>query len=147
MLPLVWFYIALVVFLYSLLFFLELRSRAKGHVKGCPSLPYISSERLDSLIAIEPDLIVVELSSQPASNKMPQIPDALRMPVSQLRGFLGNASCRSIFVFYDSATDPVQWSRVEGIANDCAIPNVSVLKGGLELWLSKHQAVGVGVAS
>ena len=147
MLPLAWFYIALVVFLYSLLLFLELRSRAKRHVKGCPSLLYISPERLDSLIAIEPDLIVVELSSRAASSKMPQIPDALRMPVSQLEGFLCGAPCRSIFVFYDSATEPVQWSSVEAIANDCAIPNVSVLKGGLELWLRKHQADGVGVAS
>lgn len=147
MLPLVWFYLALVVFLYSLLLFVELRTRAKRHVKGCPSLPYISSERLDSLIAIEPDLIVVELSSRAASSKMPQIPDALRIPLSQLRGFLRNASRRSVFILYDTATEPVQWSCVEAIANDCTILNVSVLKGGLELWLSKHQAVGVGVGS
>ena len=78
---------------------------------------------------------------------MPQIPDAIRVPVSQLQGFLRNASRRSVFILYDTATEPVQWSRVEAIANDCAIPNVSVLKGGLELWLSKHQADGVGVAS
>jgi hypothetical protein len=146
-LPLAWFYIALVVCSYSLLLFLELRTRARQHVKGCPSLPYISPGRLDSLLAIEPDLIVVELSSRAASSGMPQIPDALRMPVSQLPGFLRNAPRRSIFVFYDSATEPVQWSLVEAIANDCAIPNVSVLKGGLELWLSKHPADRVGVAS
>jgi hypothetical protein len=146
-LPLAWFYIALVVFLYALLLFSELRTRVKRHVKGCPSLPYISLDRLDSLIAIEPDLIVVELSSRTASSEMPQIPDALRMPVSQLPGFLRQASRRSIFVFYDSATEPVQWSRVEAIANACAIPNVSVLKGGLELWLSKHQPHAVGVAT
>ena len=147
MLPLAWFYIALVVFLYSLLLFLELRRRAKRHVKGCPSLPYISSERLDSLIAIEPDLVIIELSSRAASTNMPKIPDSIRVPVSQLQGFLRNASRRSVFILYDTATEPVQWSRVEAIANDCAIPNVSVLKGGLELWLSKHQADEVGVAS
>jgi hypothetical protein len=78
---------------------------------------------------------------------MPQIPDALRMPISQLPGFLRDAPRRSIFVFYDSAIEPVQWSRVEAIANDYAIPNVSVLKGGLELWLSKHPAGQVGAAS
>jgi hypothetical protein len=133
--------------LYSLLLFLELRNRARQHVKGCPSLPYISSGRLDSLLAIEPDLIVVELSSRTASSEMPQIPDALRMPVSQLPAFLRDAPRRSIFVFYDSAIEPVQWSRVEAIANDYAIPNVSVLKGGLELWLSKHPAGQVGAAS
>jgi hypothetical protein len=142
-LPLAWFYIALVVCSYSLLLFMELRTRARQHVKGCPSLPYISPGRLDSLLAIEPDLVVVELSSRAASSEMPQIPDALRMPVAQLPGFLCNAPRRSIFVFYDSAIEPVQWSRVEGIANDCAIPNVSVLKGGLELWLSKHPVDGV----
>lgn len=147
MLPLAWFYLALVVFLYSLLLFSELRSRARRYVKGCPSLPYISSERLDSLSAIEPDVIVIELSSQTASSEIPQIPDALKMPVSQLQGFLCNASRRSIFIFYDTAREPMQWSRVEAIVNECAIPNVFVLKGGLELWLSKHHADGVGVAT
>jgi hypothetical protein len=116
-------------------------------VKGCPSLPYISPRRLDSLLAIEPDLIVVELSSRAASSEMPHIPDALRMTVSQLPGFLRSAPHRSVFVFYDSTAEPVQWSRVEAIANDCAIPNVSVLKGGIELWLSKHPADRVGVAT
>jgi hypothetical protein len=146
-LPLAWFYLGLVVFLYSLLLFSELRSRAKRHVKGCPSLPYISSERLDSLSAIEPDLIIIELSSRVASSEMPQIPDAFKMPVSQLQGFLCKASRRSIFILYDTAQEPMQWSRVETIVNECGIPNVFVLKGGLESWLSKHHADGVGVAT
>jgi hypothetical protein len=51
-----------------------------------------------------------------------------RMPVSQLESFLRKASRRSIFVFYDSATEPVKWSRVESIVNNCAIPHVFVLK-------------------
>jgi hypothetical protein len=63
-LPLAWFYMALVVFSCALLLYLELRVRAKRHVKDCPSLLYISPERLDSLIVIEPDLIIVELSTQ-----------------------------------------------------------------------------------
>jgi hypothetical protein len=146
-LPLAWFYISLVVFLYALLFYLELRNRAKRHVKGCPSLPHISPARLDSLIAIEPDLILVELSSRAASREILQIPDALRMPVSQLESFLGKASRHSVFVFYDSATEPVKWSLVESIVNNYAIRNVFVLKGGLEFWLSKHQADGMVVAS
>lgn len=147
MLPLAWFYISLVVFLYALLFCLELRNRAKRHVKGCPSLPYISPARLDSLIAIEPDLLIVDLISRAASRETQRIPDALRMPVSQLESFLQKASCRSIFVFYDSATDPVTWSRVESIVNKYAIRNVFVLKGGLEFWLSKHQPNGVAVTT
>jgi hypothetical protein len=146
-LPLAWFYISLVVFLYSLLFYSELRSRAKRHVKGCPSLSYISPARLDSLIAIEPDLFIVELSSRAASCELLQIPDALRMPVSQLESFLQKASRRSVFVFYDSATEPVKWSRVESIVNNYAIRNVFVLKGGLEFWLSKHQTDGMAVTS
>ena len=147
MLPLAWFYIFLVVFLYALLFYSEMRARAKRHVKGCRSLPYISSARLDSLIAIEPDLFIIELSSRSDSDEKPQIPDALRMPVSQLERFLQKASRRSVFVFYDSATEPVTWSRVECMVNDHAMRNVFVLKGGLELWLSKHQADGVAVAT
>jgi hypothetical protein len=147
MLPLAWFYISLVVFLYALLFFSELRTRAKRHVKGCPTLPYISPARLDSLIAIEPDLFIIELSSRADSGEKPQIPDALRMPVSQLEGFLQKASRRSVFVFYDSATEPVTWSRVECVVNDYAMRNVFVLKGGLELWLSKHEADRIAVAT
>jgi hypothetical protein len=147
MLPLAWFCISLVVFLYALLLYSELRARARRHVKGCPSLPYISPRRLDSLIAIEPDLFIVELSSRADSGEKPRIPDALRMSVSQVERFLQKASPRSIFVFYDSATDPVSWSRVECIANDYAMRNVFVLKGGLELWLSKHHADGMAVAT
>jgi hypothetical protein len=147
MVPLAWFYIALVAFSYALLLLLELRSRARRHVKGCPSLPYISPERLNSLIAIEPDLIIVELSSNAASGEVPRIPDALRMPVDQLESFLREASHRSVFVFHDSAAEPVRWPRVESILNQHAIPHVFVLKGGLELWLRKRQAEGMVVAS
>jgi hypothetical protein len=146
MLPLAWFCISLVVFLYSFLLYSELRARAKRHVKGCPSLPYISPARLDSLITIEPDLFIVELSSRTDSDEKPSIPDALRVPVSQLERFLEKVSRRSVFVFYDSATEPVTWSHVECIVNDHAMRNVFVLKGGLDLWLSKHQADGIAVA-
>ena len=147
MLPLAWFCISLVVFLYSFLLYSELRARAKRHVKGCPSLPYISPARLDSLITIEPDLFIVELSSRTDSGEKPSIPDALRVPVSQLERFLEKVSRRSVFVFYDSATEPVTWSHVECIVNDHAMRNVFVLKGGLELWLSKHQDDGIAVAT
>ncbi len=147
MLPLAWFYISLVVFLYLLLFYSEMKARAKRHVKGCPSLPYISPARLDSLIAIEPDLFLIELSPCADSGEKPQIPDARRMPVSQLERFLQKTSCRLVFVFYDTAAEPVAWSRVECIVNDHAMRNVFVLKGGLELWLSKHQADGMAVAT
>jgi rhodanese-related sulfurtransferase len=116
-------------------------------VKGCPSLPYISPARLDSLIVIEPDLFIVDLSSRGASREIPQIPDAIRMPVSQLEIFLQKAPRRSIFVFYDSVAEPVKWSRVESIVNSYAIRNVFVLKGGLEFWLSKHHTDGMAVTS
>jgi rhodanese-related sulfurtransferase len=146
-LPLAWFYISLVVFLYAVLLYSELRARAKGHVKGCTSLPYISSRRLESLIAIEPDLFIVELSSHADSGEKPQIPDALRMPVSQLESFLQKASRTSVFVFCDSAREPVTWSRIQSLVNKYGIRNVFVLKGGLDLWVSKHQADGMAVAS
>jgi rhodanese-related sulfurtransferase len=145
-LPLAWFYISLVVFMYAVLPYSELRARAKGHVKRCPSLPYTSSRRLDSLIAIEPDLFIVELSSHTDSGEKPKIPDAIRMSVSQLETFLQKASRRSVFVFCDSAAEPVTWSRVQSIVNKHGIRNVFVLKGGLDLWASKHQAEGMAVA-
>jgi hypothetical protein len=145
-LPLAWFYISLVVFMYAVLPYSELRARAKGHVKRCPSLPYISSRRLDSLIAIEPDLFIVELSSHTDSGEKPKIPDAIRMSVSQLETFLQKASRRSVFAFCDSAAEPVTWSRVQSIVNKHGIRNVFVPKGGLDLWASKHQAEGMAVA-
>lgn len=138
--PLAWFYISVVTFLYALLFYSEMRARAKRHVKGCPSLPYISPVRLGSLITIEPNLFIIELSSRVDSGEIPQLPDALRMPLSQLEKFLQTASCRSVFVFYDTTAEPVTWSRVERIVNDHAMHNVYILKGGHELWLSKHRA-------
>ena len=78
--------------------------------------------------------------------KCREFPTPLEFRSLSFRAFFRSASRRSVFILYDTATEPVQWSRVETIANDCAIPNVSVLKGGIELWLSKHQADGVGVA-
>ena len=146
MLPLAWFYISLVVSLYALLFFVEMRTRARRHVKGCPSLLYVSPARLDSLIAIEPDLFVVELGSCAVSGEQPRIPGALRMPVSQLESFLQNTSPRSVFVFYHSAQETVTWARVECLVNNHAMRNVFVLKGGSESWLRQHPVDGVAVA-
>ena len=61
MLPIVWFFLVVVSFLWILLLYTELRKRARRHVRGCPALLYISPERLDSLITIEPDLKILEL--------------------------------------------------------------------------------------
>lgn len=143
MLPVAWFYIALLIFLWALLFYLDLRDRAKRHVKCCPSLPYISAERLDSFIVMEPDLIIVELSSQPASEETPKIRDALRIPIDQLDCFLREAPHRAVFMFYASAKEPVQWNRVESILNRQMIPYVFVLEGGLEAWLRRQQSIAV----
>lgn len=143
MLPVAWFYIALLIVLGALLFYLDIRDRAKRHVKSCPSLPYISAKRLDSFIVIEPDLIIAEVSSQPASGERPTIPHALRIPIDQLDCFLREAPHRAVFVFYDSATEPVQWNRVESILNLQMIPYVFVLEGGLEAWLRRHQSIAV----
>jgi hypothetical protein len=146
-LPLAWFYVSLVVFLYALLFYLEMKARARRHVKGCPSRPYISPARLDSLIAIEPDLFVIELSSGADRQEQPQIPDARRMSVSQLENFLQKASRRSVFVFYDTVAERATWSLIECIVKQHTMRNVFVLRGGLEMWLSKHQANGLAVAT
>jgi len=85
MLPIVWFYIAAVSFMLILLLYTELRNQARRHVKGCSSLHYISPERLNSLIIIEPDLEILELGFQQSNAG---IPDAHRVPVDQLEGFV-----------------------------------------------------------
>jgi hypothetical protein len=146
MLPLAWFCIVAVVFLYSFWFFVELRARARSHVKGCPTLPYICSKRLDSLIVIEPDLSIVEVASSTDGGKKPGLPDARRIPIAQLDGFLDEVSPRSVFVFYDSAAEPADWSRVESIVNRHKIATALVLKGGLEMWLSEHRSDQFAVA-
>jgi hypothetical protein len=87
------------------------------------------------------------LSTGAASREIPQVPGARRIPISELDSFLQKTSRRSVFVFYDSATDPVEWTHVESAVNQYAIRNVLVLKGGLECWLSKHQADGMVVTS
>lgn len=147
MLPSVWFYIALVALSWGLLLYLKLRSRSKRHVKGCTSLPYISPERLDSLIVIESDLIIVELSSRADCSDIPQIPDSHRVPIDQLESFLREASHRSVFVFYDTPSEPAMWDRVEAILNHYPIHYVFVLKGGLQAWLSRQQARAMAVVS
>jgi hypothetical protein len=146
-LPIVWVYIVLVISGWALLLYLETKRRAQRHVKGCPSLPYISPERLDSLILIESDLILVQLSSKANSGDTQRIPDALQVPIDQLEHFLSRASPRSVFVFYDSLADPVDWGRVEAILCRHPIHYLYVLKGGLEAWLSRHGAHGIVVAS
>jgi hypothetical protein len=146
MLPLAWFFVGLVICLYGLLLYSEMRARAKRHVRGCPSLPYISQARLDSFIVIEPDLIIVHLTDHPGSTGTPQLPDACQVPVSELYSFLARSPQRSVFVFYSSTSEPVQWSQVERITNRLAIPNAYVLKGGLEGWLRKHPVEGMATA-
>ena len=104
MLPLAWFYIFLVVFLYALLLYSELRARAKRHVKGCPSLPYISPGGLDSLIAIEPDLFIVEFSSRAGSGDKPKILMPSECRSLNLRGFFG----RSLLARFSFSTNRLQ---------------------------------------
>jgi hypothetical protein len=126
MLPIAWFYVVMVLCLYALLFYSEMRSRAKSHVRGCPSLPYISRASLDSLIIIEPDLIIVGLTDQPGCE--PAIPDAHLVTISTLAAFLAQSPQRSLFVLYEDRGCPVAWRDVEKIVNGLAIPSVSVLK-------------------
>ena len=96
---------------------------------------------------IESDLIIVELCSPAHHNGTAQIPDAHSVPIDQLDSFLRQASHRSVFVFYDSATDPIAWSRVEAILNRYPIRYSFVLKGGFEAWLSRQQAKGMATAT
>lgn len=146
MLPLAWFFVVLVVCLYALLLYSELRARARRHVRGCPSLPYISQARLDSFIVIEPDLIIVELTDHPGPTGTPHIPDARRVPVSELDAFLARSPQRAVFVFYSSTSESVPWSEVQCIINRSAIANPYVLKGGLEGWLRRHPMDGMAIA-
>jgi hypothetical protein len=116
MLPIVWFFLVVVSFLWILLLYTELRKRARRHVRGCPSLPYISPERLDSLIIIEPDLKILELGL-PQGN--PGIPDARQMRVDQIEGLVSHLSRSTILVFYASVKEPVNWNSLS--VNTCCV--------------------------
>ena len=141
MLPIVWIYIVVVTLLWVFLLYTELRNQARGHVKRCPSLPYICPERLHSLIIIEPDLKMLELGSRYGEA---HIPDALQIPVDQLESFVSHASRSTILVFYDSITDPVNWKPVQLLVRKYSMRNVYVLKGGLEAWLNYQHANATG---
>ncbi len=141
MLPIVWIYIAVVMFLWIFLLYTELRKQARGHVKGCPSLPYICPERLHSLIIIEPDLKMLELCFQYGEA---DIPDAQQIPIDQLEIFVGHASRSTILVFYASIKDPVNWKQVQLFVRKYSLRNVYVLKGGLEAWQSYQRANAAG---
>jgi hypothetical protein len=95
---------------------------------------------------IEPDLFIIEVVSSIDAEKKPGIPDARRIPVARLDGFLAEVSARSIFVFYDSAAERAEWSRVESIVNKHKLANALVLKGGLETWLSEHRSDQFAIA-
>ena len=88
---------------------------------------------------IEPDLLLVEIASATDNQMKPGIPDACRVSITQLDGFLAGASARSIFVFYDSAAEPADWPQVECTVNRHKIATALVLKGGLEMWLNEHR--------
>lgn len=141
MLPIVWFYIAVVSFLCILLLYTESRNRARSHVRGCSSLPYISPERLNSLIIIEPDLQILELGFHPGQAG---IPDAHRVPVDQLESFVSHTSRSTILTFYDSSEEPVKWKQVELLVRKYSLRNAVVLKGGLEAWQSYQRAIAQG---
>lgn len=138
MLPIVWFFLVVVSFLWILLLYTELRKRARRHVRGCPALLYISPERLDSLITIEPDLKILELGP-PRGN--PGIPDAQQMRVDQIEGLVSHLSRSTILIFYASVKEPVNWRQVELLVRKYMLRNAFVLKGGLEAWQS-HQHAG-----
>jgi hypothetical protein len=138
MLPIAWFCLGLVVCLYVVLLFSEVRARAKSHVKRCPSLPYLSQGYFDSLTVIEPDLVIVELTGAAVSAAIGQIPDAHPVPVSKLEEFLTGKSRRSVFVFYSVGDVVMDWPRVDHVVNRLKIPTAYVLKGGLEGWRRHH---------
>ncbi len=110
-------------------------------MKGCSSLLFISPQRLNSLIIIEPDLKMLELSFLYGEAG---IPDARRMPVEQLESFVSHTSPSTILVFYDSSKDPVNWKQVERLVRKYSLRNTFVLKGGLEAWQSYQRATGTG---
>jgi hypothetical protein len=141
MLPIVWFFLVVVSFLWILLLYTELRKRARRHVRGCPCLPYISPERLDSLIIIEPDLKILELGPRQGN---PGIPDAQQMPVDQIEGLVSHTSRSTILVFYASVKESVNWRQVELLVQKYLLRNAFVLKGGLEAWQSRQHAGNPG---
>jgi hypothetical protein len=149
MLPIVWFYIVAVTFLLGLLVYTELRKQVRGHVKGCSNLLYISPQRLNSLIIIEPDLKILELGSRLGRAG---IPDANQIPAGQLEGYLSHVSRSAVLVFYASVKDPVDWKQLELLVRKYSMRNVFILCGGLEAWLTEQgittpEAVGSSTQS
>lgn len=112
MLPIVWFYIALVVVSWIALLYVELRLRARRRIRGAPELIAISKEDLDSLAVREPDLIEIDLIEESAPLESSSDPIAHpSVKVSGLRDLLARNRGR-VIAFCAKPGAKIDWERV-----------------------------------
>ena len=142
MLPIVWFYIVLVIVSWLVLFFLELRRRARRKVAGCPELVMISAEKLESLAIREPELLLIELigeddegqacasGTQLTARFWQEQILGVSCKVSELKKLL-SANAGRVIAFYSSPQTAIDWERVGDVLFALKLKKALVLEGSV----------------
>jgi hypothetical protein len=137
MMPIVWFYVALVLVLWALLAYVEVKRRGRRKVRGCLELEIISADKLWSMMVIDPQLVVIELQPGAAANpesNSPLVQGAVQVPVSQLMTYLQSVSPRQSFAFYSPEPGAVSWDEVDCAVCRAGLRKGYVLGGEVALW-------------
>ena len=141
MMPIVWFYTALVVVSWGVLAYLEARRRARKIVDGCPTLMVISRARLNSLELMEPELKLIELYDSDAAiaSQEGRISGAIPANVSHLESLLASLSPGNIIVFTQAEGASINWPEVDSILYRLRLKQAYVLDTGLRSWRPRVQ--------
>jgi hypothetical protein len=135
MMPIVWFYVALVLVLWLLLAYVEMQRREHRKVRGCLELDVISADKLWSLMVMEPLLVVVELRPDTdVATDLVLIRGAIPVPISVLEDYLKTAAPGQRFAFYSRLTNAIPWERVDCAVCGAGLKKGYVLQGGIDLW-------------
>jgi hypothetical protein len=139
MMPIVWFYVALVLVLWLLLAYVEMQRRERRKVRGCLELDVISADKLWSLMVMEPLLVVVELRPDTEAATDPVlIRGAIPVPISGLEDYLKTVAPSQGFAFYSRLANAIPWDRVDCAMCSAGLRKGYVLQGGIDLWRKSH---------
>jgi hypothetical protein len=133
MMPIVWFYIALVLVLWGLLAYVELQHRKRQRVRGCLELDAISADQLWSRMIMDPLLTVIELQGGQMDRPV-LIQGAKRVSISHLETYLRSAPAGRSFAFYSTSPGGVPWIDVDRSVCGAGRKRGLVLEGDIELW-------------
>ena len=143
--PIVWFYIFLVLVLWGLLAYVEVQHRKRQKVRGCLELDAISADQLWSRMVMDPLLTVVEVQG-PHPDRPVLIHGAKGVSIANLETYLRSATTGRSFAFYSAMTN-VPWVEVDRAVCASGLTRGFVLEGDVELWRRSHLPLNVAQAN